>query len=167
MNKIKRLLVMLLILCGASNFVLASTYYGPVYLQNAVTVSSTTWKTLISHTINVTDSVYSCYTVDPTFPEFCAWDNVGQINAVVKDVNALTGLKYRFLIDGRTGMTSTPQVTDNGDGSVTITSNTHALPNGSHVVTLQVAKKTSGAPTSVIDPTTGDAAQNGVLMSKP
>lgn len=163
----KKFIACLTTICLLANFAFGSTYTGPVYLQNAVTVSSTTWKTLISHSVNVTDSVYSCYTVDPTFPDFCSWDNSGQIHAVVKDANAVTGLKYRFLIDGRTTLAGTPQVTDNGDGSVTITSNTQALSNGDHVVTLQVAKKTSGAPTSIIDPATGDAAQNGILMAKP
>lgn len=149
-----------------STVVWAATFYGPISLQTSITISNTSWKTVLTQTVPVTNSVRSCQIV-PLFGQLCLWDNTGQITVLVKDVNAVTGLKYRFLVDGNSANASVPILVDNGDGSVSLTSYTHGLQNGNRVFKLQVAKKVSSSPTSVLSPSTGDIVQMGVLMSKP
>jgi hypothetical protein len=166
MNVFKNTVLSILTSLVVSSAVLASTIYGPVNLLSATTISSTTWKTVLTQTVNVTGSTVSCYnTGDPFYLEICSSDNYPHVSATVKDAGSVNNMKYRFLMDG--GSMGTPTIVDNGNGSVTITSLGIALDNGNHTFKLQIGKRISGSPTSVIDPSTGDAAQMSVTMDKP
>lgn len=153
-----------LTVCFLASIAIGSTYFGPVNLQNAVTVSQTTWVTVLSQTVPVTNSVYVCQDIGLDL-EFCSYDNTGQVVSLIKDANAVNHLKYRFLIDGRAQ--GAPLVTNNPEGSLTLYLPALPLKNGNHTFAIQLAKKSSGSPSSIIDPATGDFLSMGVTLAKP
>lgn len=153
-----------LALLFTTSLAMASISYGPTSLSTSKTVSSTSFIDLVSQGFSVTNSVRSCYT-DPTFGlELCSYSNSVSVVARTKFARQ-AALKYRLTLTGLPAQT--PSVTDNGDGTLTLSTTFINVTNGTKTLKLQAAKKASGDPSTTINPAAGDVVSLGATVALP